>query len=34
MHTSRRYSKRELLGQLRVEYLFPVHELSGVTPES
>ena len=34
MHTSRRYSKRELLGQLRVEYLFSVHELPGVTPGS
>ncbi len=28
MHTQRRYSKRELLGQLRVEYLFSVHELA------
>lgn len=34
MHTQRRYSKRELLGQLRVEYLFSVHELSGVTASS
>ena len=34
MRTQRRSSKREVLGQLRVEYLFSVHELSGVTPES
>ena len=34
MHTHRRYSKRELLGQLRVEYLFSVHELPNVTPFS
>lgn len=34
MHTQRRYSKRELLGQLRVEYLFSVHELPGITPSS
>lgn len=34
MHTQRRYSKRELLGQLRVEYLFSVHELPGITSSS
>ncbi len=34
MHTQRRYSKRELLGQLRVEYLFSIYELAGVTPSS
>ena len=34
MHTQRRYSKRELLGQLRVEYLFSIHELAGITPSS
>ena len=34
MHTQRRYSKRELLGQLRVEYLFSVHELPGITLSS
>ena len=34
MHTQRRYSKRELLGQLRVEYLFSVHELPGITISS
>ena len=34
MPTSRRYSKRELLGQLRVEYLFSVHELPGITSSS
>ncbi len=34
MPTPRRYSKRELLGQLRVEYLFSVHELPNVTSSS
>ena len=34
MPTPRRYSKRELLGQLRVEYLFSVHELPGITSSS
>ena len=34
MHTHRRYSKRELLGHLRVEYLFSVHELPNVTSSS
>lgn len=34
MLTQRRYSKRELLGQLRVEYLFSIHELPGITPYS
>ena len=34
MHTQRRYSKREVLGQLRVEYLFSVHELPGVNAAS
>ncbi len=34
MHTQRRFSKRELLGQLRVEYLFSVHELPGITSSS
>ncbi len=31
MHTQRCYSKRELSGQLRVEYLFSIHELVGIT---
>lgn len=34
MHTHRLYSKRESLGQLRVEYLFSVHELPNVTSSS
>jgi len=34
MKMQRRYSKRELLGQLRVEYLFSTNELPGITPDS
>ena len=34
MKMQRRYSKRELLGQLRVEYLFSTTELPGITPDS
>ncbi len=34
MKMQRRYSKRELLGQLRVEYLFSTNELPGITPTS
>ncbi len=34
MHTQRRFSKRELLGQLRVEFLFSVHDLPGITSSS
>jgi hypothetical protein len=34
MHTQRRYSKRELLGRLRVDYLFSVDKLPGVTSTS
>lgn len=34
MPTPRRFSKRELLGQLRVEYLFSVHDLPGITSSS
>lgn len=34
MKMQRRYSKRELLGQLRVEYLFSTNELPGITPNS
>ena len=34
MHTQRRYSKRELLGQLRVDYLFSSDALPGVTAGS
>ena len=34
MKTQRRYSKRELLGQLRVDYLFSTDSLPGVTPRS
>ncbi len=34
MHTQRRFSKRELLGQLRVEFLFSVHGLPGITSSS
>ncbi len=34
MKTQRRYSKRELLGQLRVDYLFSTDALPGLTPDS
>ena len=34
MKTQRRYSKRELLGRLRVDYLFSTDSLPGVTPRS
>ena len=34
MHTQRRYSKRELLGRLRIDYLFSNDQLPGITPES
>jgi hypothetical protein len=34
MKTQRRYSKRELLGQLRVDYLFSTDALPGVTADS
>jgi len=34
MKMQRRYSKRELLGKLRVEYLFSTNELPGITPNS
>ena len=34
MKMQRRYSKRELLGQLRVEYLFSTNELPGITESS
>jgi hypothetical protein len=34
MKMQRRYSKRELLGQIHVDYLFSADKLAGVTPES
>ena len=34
MKTQRRYSKRELLGQLHVDYLFSADKLAGITPQS
>ena len=34
MQTERRHSKREILGQLRVEYLFAADELQGVSSSS
>ena len=34
MHTQRRYSKRALLGRLRIDYLFSNDQLPGITPES
>ena len=34
MNTQRRYSKRELLGRLRVDYLFSIDALPGITPGS
>ena len=34
MRTRRRYSKREVLGRLKVEYMFAAQELNGVTPSS
>jgi hypothetical protein len=34
MKMQRRYSKRELLGQLHVDYLFSADKLAGITPES
>lgn len=34
MKMQRRYSKRELLGQLHVDYLFSADKLAGVTPVS
>ena len=34
MHTQRRYSKQELLGRLRIDYLFSNDQLPGITPES
>jgi hypothetical protein len=34
MRMQRRYSKRELLGQLQVDYLFSTNELSGVDASS
>lgn len=34
MKMQRRYSKRELLGQLRVDYLFSTDALPGITPAS
>jgi hypothetical protein len=34
MRTQRRYSKRELLGQLHVDYLFTTAELPGVNASS
>jgi hypothetical protein len=34
MKMQRRYSKRELLGQLHVDYLFSAEKLAGIMPES
>jgi hypothetical protein len=34
MTIRRRYSKRELLGQLHVDYLFSAEKLAGITPKS
>ncbi len=34
MRIERRHSKREILGQLRVDYLFGADELPGVSPSS
>jgi len=34
MRMQRRYSKRELLGRLRIDYLFSNDQLPGITPES
>lgn len=34
MKTQRRYSKRELLGRLRVDYIFTADELPGITSAS
>ncbi len=34
MNAQRRYTKREILGQLRVEYLFSIDQLSGVDAAS
>ena len=31
MHMQRRYSKRELLGRLRIDYLFSNDQLPGIT---
>ena len=31
MHTQRRYSKRELLGRLQIDYLFSNDQLPGIT---
>jgi hypothetical protein len=34
MRMQRRYSKREMLGRLRIDYLFSNDQLPGIIPES